>query len=223
MKSKFLTVVFFAIALIGCVSGTRFAAPGDVAGELSDHIIRLFASIPDAPPENLQSKEGQTYMQMLPAVGREDIHAEQTTWPMRSQVCAIAESTKPLMDAIADAARNTNVVIINEAHDRPRHREFIRQVIVVLQPLGYSNFAAETFSDSLKSSEQPAYPLMTYGHYSNEPVFGSLLRTLASREFNLLPYEHRFDNSGAELDVHERVSLREEGQANNLLRVLQNR
>jgi|GEM_PF-6660622 len=186
-----------------------------VNGMLPDHIGRFFEAVPVSPPENLLSKEGQAFMQMLPAVGREDIHAAQDGWPMRPHECEAHQSTRPTIRAIVDAAKGTRIVVINEAHDRPRHRDLIRQVAVALRPLGYSHFAAETFSDSVSSIEQSSYPLMEHGHYSNEPVFGALMRDLTANGYKLVPYEHRSNSSNVELDAHARASRREEGQADN--------
>lgn len=157
---------------------------------------------------------------MLPAVGREDIHVAQESWPIRPQACEGHHSTNQVIQEIVDAAKVTKVVVINEAHDRPRHRDFVRQVAVALRPLGYTHFAAETFADSLSSGEQSKYPLMEYGYYSNEPAFGALLRELKTRGFKLVPYEYRSDSGAAELDTHTRASIREEGQADNLKRVV---
>src|SRR5688572_13485606 len=52
-----------------------------------------------------------------------------------------------LADALGEIvrrARDTRIVIINEAHDTPRHRAFSLEVAKALRPLGYTHLAAET-------------------------------------------------------------------------------
>lgn len=184
------------------------------------HIDRLFAAIPEPPPAGLMGSEGQTFMQTLPAVGREDVHAAQETWPIRASECKVKASKLSALQEIVDAAKDTTVVIINEAHDRPRHRDFIRQLAIELLPLGYTVFAAETFSRTIDDRPPTPYPLTQDGHYSSEPAFGSLLRDLIERDFRFVPYEHVFDNSDGSQDLYERTSIREEGQASNLQRII---
>lgn len=167
------------------------------------------------------SKDGQVFMQMLPAVGREDIHANQREWQIRAPVCEVSDHELSPVEEIVAAARETRVVIINEAHDRPRHREFIRKVAVALRSHGYSRFAAETFADSITTRVQVKYPLIADGYYSNEPVFGSLLRTVIDLDYRLESYEYRAGITDPEMSPYDRVTAREEGQALNLKEVIE--
>lgn len=209
-----------AFAISGC-NAPSTSTPSVVSPDpFPQHIDKLFAAIPDEPPADLRSREGQSYMQMLPAVGREDIHAAQENWPMRASPCKAKQSVNSAVDEIVAVAQDTTVVIINEAHDRPRHRDFIRRVATELRPFGYSVFAAETFSKSVATRPPYPYPLMQDGFYSNEPVFGALLRELMGLGFRLEPYEHSIDEKSKQLDVHTRASIREEGQASNLQRII---
>jgi hypothetical protein len=184
------------------------------------HIDQLFVAIPNDPPADLFSHEGQSYMQMLPAVGREDVHAAQKGWPMRASLCKAKLPSESAVADIVEAALGTTVVIVNEAHDRPRHRDFIRQIAVELKPLGYSVFAAETFDEAASTRSPTPYPLIQDGFYSNEPVFGDLLRELMELGFRFESYEHSVSEVSEYPDVYARASIREEGQASNLQQIV---
>lgn len=51
------------------------------------------------------------------------------------------------IEEIVRRARDTSIVILNEAHNSPRDRAFALQVARALKPLGYSILAAETFDN----------------------------------------------------------------------------
>lgn len=184
------------------------------------YVNMFFEKIPAVRPADIRSQAGQSYMQFLPAVGREDIHAAVQDWTLIPGRCAPTGSPEAdAIDEIVKRAANTRIVIINEAHDRPRHRAFIQQVATRIRSLGYSVFAAETFSDDISNSNHLPYARWFDGTYSNEPVFGQLIRELKRNDFKLVAYEHRWDATLTELSRYEQVATREEGQANNLVQV----
>ncbi|MEM9531800.1 MAG: hypothetical protein AAGA23_12870 [Pseudomonadota bacterium] len=206
------------IGIAGCQSGEHRAVSRPAQGAFPAHVQWLLNTVPQVAPEDLMSAAGQTYMQQLPAVGREDLKAAQTDWPLRPRLCEPLDDASQPIDAIVTAAQHTRIVIINEAHDRPRHRAFIRETAAALRPLGYRRYAAETFSEAVSSRGDYRYPLIEQGHYVNEPVFGQLLRALLALGYRFEPYEYTPNGEG--LDAHARASLREEGQARNLSRIV---
>ena len=189
-------------------------------GETPDHIDRLFANIAAEPPEETRSMAAQRHMQTLPAVGREDLLAAIKGPRPAAAACgpAVTTDANPL-DEIERLALNTRLVIVNEAHDRPAHREFIRQIAVRLNNVGYTVFAAETFGPRIGASPSEPFAKINDGYYSNEPVFGNLIRTVKGLGYALRAYEYRgpYDDSKGQW---ERANNREEGQAENLMQVL---
>ena len=213
-------VIAMLIVAAGCEGSSESATRVSAGAGFPSHIDQLFTAVPAVAPDDLMSREGQVFMQMLPAVGREDIHAKQHGWPIRAAACRKLEPASRVIDDIVDAAKDTTIVIINEAHDRPRHREFVRLVAVALYPKGYSHYAAETFADTVSSRVSPTFPVVQDGYYSNEPVFGALLRELIALGFHLRPYEYRGNNGSVDLDAYASANLREEGQADNLQKIV---
>ena len=71
------------------------------------------------------------------------------------------------MRKIVDLAADTRIVIINEAHDRPQHREFIRRLATRLAPLGYTHFAGESIPLLLPAG---SYMIMGFHEGSDEQL-----------------------------------------------------
>ena len=189
-------------------------------GPTPDHITRLFSNIGANPPEETRSMAAQRHTQALPAAGREDLLAAIKGPRPVAATCARAETAhaNPL-DDIERLAQETRLVIVNEAHDRPSHREFIRQIAIRLSNVGYTVFAAETFGPRIGASPSEPFAKINDGYYSNEPVFGNLIRTVKGLGYRLRAYEYRgpYDDSKGQW---ERANAREEAQAENLMRVL---
>lgn len=120
------------------------------------YIDELFRRVSHTEPSDLLSREGQVHMQTLPAVGREDRHAEvEGRWIAAGQCNPVGDEEGDVIGAIVSQAANTRIVIINEAHDRPHHREFTRGLATRLAPLGYTHFAAEAFNpDTLENNKR---------------------------------------------------------------------
>ena len=185
-----------------------------------DYIDELFRRVSPDEPEDLMSHEGQLHMQTLAAVGREDRHAEVAgTWIVAGPCEPADEREGEVIGMIAGLAADTRIVVINEAHDRPHHREFTRKLATRLAPLGYSHFAAEAFDPAALEIGQLPYAPTNLGTYVNEPVFGSLVRTVKDLGLVLVAYDARISDVEAELEASERVRRREERQAKHLAEV----
>ncbi len=129
------------------------------------------------------------------------------------------------MEAITEAARNTRIVILNEAHNVSGHRAFAARVMRALRPLGYDWFAAETFTppqpDTLVrigAYAKGAPFLAGYGYYTHDPVFAEMVREAARLGYRFSDYEQRFDQRAPEgADAAAQIAAREEAQADNLI------
>ncbi|HWQ88152.1 hypothetical protein [Brevundimonas sp.] len=142
----------------------------------------------------------------------------------RSPDLAGATMVKAL-DAIAEAAADRQIVILNEAHNHSRHRAFAAQVLRRLRPLGFEWFAAEAF---MSRQPEPA-PMIAeykvgepflhaYGYYTQDPVFAETVRESARLGYRLIDYEFRPDQRAPEgSDMDRQMADREEAQAENLI------
>lgn len=113
----------------------------------------------------------------------------------------------PALGAITRAAVAAQVVIINEAHHVPQHRAFSVALLKSLRREGFNYFAAETIFESDAKLNERGYPTRHTGAYTNEPVYGDLVRTALRLGYRVVPYEAH--------DTHS-IDERERGQATNL-------
>lgn len=130
------------------------------------------------------------------------------------------------IDAVVEAAREHRIVILNEAHNVSRHRQFAAQVARALRPLGFDWFAAETFiprqpvpapNISLYRAGTPFHH--HYGIYSRDPVFAEMVREAARLGYRFADYEIRRDQLllPQDADGQALIAEREEAQADNLI------
>jgi hypothetical protein len=112
---------------------------------------------------------------------------------------------------ILKKAKENRVIIFNEAHYNPRNRVFVTSLLKDLKKLGYTYFAAETFSTRTAFKENSKLPNLNSGYYAMEPQFGNLIREANKLDYTLYPYEH-FSNGNQQ--------ERETGQAKNLAKLL---
>lgn len=107
---------------------------------------------------------------------------------------------------IADLSMQTQVVMLNENHWYPKHRQLALALLRPLKEKGYSYLALEAlFQDQDTDINTRGYPIFDSGYYTREANFGHLIRTATEMGFEILDYEN-YDN---EID-------RELGQAMNL-------
>jgi hypothetical protein len=122
---------------------------------------------------------------------------------------------KPLsaLKEIGKAAEGRKVVMINEEHVTPQHRAFTRDLLPIMWAKGFRYFAAETFGTNFKD---PKYPAQTTGFYSDDPVFGDMIRVALKLGFKLIPYESFTPCNPIESKPNHCQNEREREQAQNL-------
>jgi hypothetical protein len=111
------------------------------------------------------------------------------------------------VETIVAAADTAKVIFINEAHHVAQTRVLALALLERLRAKGFTYFAAETFSPFDSSLNTRNYPIRASGYYSQEPLFGELIREARRLGYTLVPYEAI--NSRSQDD-------RETGQATNL-------
>ena len=109
-----------------------------------------------------------------------------------------------------EIARRERIIIIMEAHNASRHRQWIEQVLPILHQQGFRDYAAETLAEPTRALRLSGYPTMTTGYYTRDPSFGNLLRTAATFGFDFHAYE----------SLSSDRQQRELGQAENLARLM---
>jgi hypothetical protein len=122
---------------------------------------------------------------------------------------------------IVARARNTNIVILNEAHSSPRDRAFALQVARALRPLGYKILAAETFDNNAPATgpspverlKQDGVVRFSTGVYTRDPVFARFIREALALGYEPVGYEQ----TKAQSRPSDGIAEREQAQAENLM------
>lgn len=113
---------------------------------------------------------------------------------------------------VAGRALDAQVVMINEAHDKPVHRAFTYNLLVLLYNQGFRYLAMEMLYNSAKPSLKEV--TNKAGYYVEEPVSGELIRKALALGYTLVPYE----DTGA---IHHTSMQRDSAQAANIYKILQ--
>jgi hypothetical protein len=120
--------------------------------------------------------------------------------------------------AIVEAARDRQIVILNEAHHISRHRAFALLLARELRKAGFQYLACETFTPNLDAEAMRTrqYPTQQDGYYTKEPLFGDFVRESLRLGYVPVPYEYsgRPTPGGSAADS---INAREAGEAANLM------
>jgi len=121
-------------------------------------------------------------------------------------------------DALAEivaAAKDRQVVILNEAHHVPLHRAFSLEVARALRKEGFEYFAAETFAKDTDTLRKRGYPNRSTGFYSAEPAFGELIRGVLALGYAPVAYEMEARPPAG--DDNDSINFREAEQCQHLV------
>src|SRR5579871_2078129 len=112
---------------------------------------------------------------------------------------------------ISYIVKNYQVVMINEAHNKPVHRAFVISLLGDLYKKGFHYLAMEMLNnfpdhslDKLNSST---------GYYTSEPIGGELVRVALQMGYQLVPYEDT-------ASFNHQATQRDSVQAENIYNVL---
>lgn len=95
----------------------------------------------------------------------------------------------PWRQTFTEIANREQLILIMEAHNAPKHRQWIEQTLSILRDAGFRDYAAEGLAESGRSLRQRGYPVSSTGFYVSDPHFGNVLRTAIELGFNLHSYE----------------------------------
>jgi hypothetical protein len=117
------------------------------------------------------------------------------------------------LEYLINRAKEYQIIIINEAHHVPKHRNFTRKLLELLSAYGFKHLGLETLGDEDSTINERGYPLISSGYYSREPQFGNMIRAALDNGYQVFPYEYTGEGSG---------DPRERGQAERIKAYLDN-
>lgn len=134
---------------------------------------------------------------------------------------ALLESHRPAsaLDAIIKAARDRQLVMVNEEHRSSIQRAFSNRLLVPLRQLGFTYLAVETIHEDTATLNQRGYPVLETGTYTDDPAFGDLIRRAIQLGYTVVAYEPSRKDSAPRPDDRSPVDAmnrRERGQARNI-------
>ncbi|MGB3543859.1 hypothetical protein [Rubrivirga sp.] len=196
----------------------RQPQPGD--GPLSVY-LRLLEAADRFEPQT--GSDSFVKGQLAQYAGKLGLHREALRWDGLAYGHVISDSVGVLppgtsaLDAaneIVRRAEDRRVVMVNEAHHDASSRLLTFDLLEPLYDQGFRYLAAETFAPDSILSAVTDYPTVGMGYYTNEPVFGALVRKALRLGYTLVRYEQ--DREDPEIDSLDYGQNREYWQARHL-------
>ncbi|MFG0256574.1 MAG: hypothetical protein ACF8GE_01595 [Phycisphaerales bacterium JB043] len=125
----------------------------------------------------------------------------------------------PALQAIIEAARDRQIVMINEEHRSSMQRAFANQLLEPLRELGFTHLAMETLEESADALHARGYPVLSTGTYTDDPALGDLVRRAIELGYTLVPYEadaEDMDPRPDDTSPADAMNRRERGQAEHI-------
>ncbi|WP_133558825.1 hypothetical protein [Pedobacter duraquae] len=126
---------------------------------------------------------------------------------------------KPAADYILNQATTRQVVIINEAHQVPKHRLLTMNLLEALYKIGFRYLCVEALDDD-STLLNFGYPTINSGFYTAEPGMGNLIKKAIKLGYKVVPYESDDDTDDNPKYPTYAQNIREVNQANNINKIL---
>lgn len=106
---------------------------------------------------------------------------------------------------ILAAAKNAEVLIVNEAHHMANHRVFTHSLLEELYQNGYRYLGLEALADS--EINQRKFATRDSGYYTQEPEFGNLIATALQLGYTLFGYEATAGTNGKQREIEQAQNI----------------
>lgn len=205
-----------AVAAIGILLAAA-AVHAAVAGVAQDDLLKTsristFFSRLNAQPDNyarlryanlqrsstdpqLRQIAGQilvTEWSMFGRIGEAEaaFNVSQKTLPDAAPLPAAGEwHAVPAADYIASAIAGRRILVVNEAHHRPQTRLLTLALLPKLRAQGFDHFAIEGLDPADTGLAIRGYPTEKSGYYTQEPLYGEIVREALRLGFLVHAYE----------------------------------
>lgn len=124
----------------------------------------------------------------------------ENTWNQIKEAYSFHEAA----DYIIREAEKHDLILINEAHAVPQHRNFVKRLLPALSTLGFEYLALEAIGMTSKGQqydteiEERGYATTRSGFYLKEPELGNLIRDAVKHGFKIIGYDQ---GSGEEREI----------------------
>lgn len=93
-------------------------------------------------------------------------------------------------EAVLGAAKNHDILLLNEAHHKPQHRIFTTSLLLSLKAQGYNTLAVETLGEQAHLLNETKKVDESLGGLAIEPNYADLIRQALKLGYTLLPYDY---------------------------------
>ena len=205
-----------AVAAIATLLAAAAVHPA-IAADAQDDLLRTsrittFFNRLNAQPDNYARlryanlQRGSTDPQLRQIAGQVLV----TEWSMFGRIgeaeAAFNVSQKPLADAtplpaagewqavpaadyVASAVAGRRILVVNEAHHRPQTRLLTLALLPKLRAQGFDHFAIEGLDPADTGLAMRGYPTEKSGYYTQEPLYGEIVREALRLGFVVHAYE----------------------------------
>lgn len=126
---------------------------------------------------------------------------------------------KPAADYIVSQATTRQVIMINEAHQVPKHRLLTMNLLEKLYRSGFRYLCVEALDDD-STLINFGFPTINSGFYTAEPGMGNLIKKAINLGYKVVPYESDDDTDDNPRYPAYAQNIREVNQANNINKIL---
>lgn len=204
-----------------------------LASSLRNRDVGQYINAFKETPELFTASQANKMQWAYPFVGRHDLmlieEGKQFTRNTTPGTCETEQrviGVENPADTLIERAKEHRIFIINENHSQALQRLFLLQNLEKFEAAGYTHLALEMFSHNPESQiELNPDTEFDVGFYSHDPILANSIRKANTMGFKLIPYEMTKEQRlGIDPDWgwKERIPLRENSQAENLVSVIKN-
>lgn len=97
---------------------------------------------------------------------------------------------RPADEVILELTKDRKAVFFNEAHSAPVTRTLTVELLARLRAQGFTHFAAETlYVKEIAELRRLGYPTSKVGFYSEEPIYGEMVRAALKLGYTVVAYD----------------------------------
>lgn len=198
--NKFITIVFCLNSLIsfGQTNSENYRFSNDILSQIDNDTVAW------------KYQTGATelsfngyYAEVLKIWDKNGVRKPKTT--NKDSLYYINSKKVNAKDYIIEQSKNSQIVIINEAHHIPKHRTFTKSLLKDLYDNGYRYLGLEALFDSTINERK--FPIIESGYYTKEPEFGNLISEALKIGYTLFSYEASEGKNGKEREIEQAENI----------------
>ena len=107
----------------------------------------------------------------------------------------------PAIQHLDEEIKEQRLVFINDSPIHPQTRILTKELLQVFSDKGFTHLAIEAFTNGAEKIDQIGHPTINMGVYTDEPLFGELIREAIRLDFKIVS----FTPSSVELDRAKKI------------------